>query len=222
MTQPNPGPFHLRSLQNFAINQERQRSEQALYQFGEYAMFCLMWNRFDYDAGLVGLCLRCTVGRGLIAEVYQQAAEANCPDCFGTRYEGGFKALLVRPAIWDVNEEVDAGEPRGLALMMSGTVQTTGDFRIWKGDFVFRADGSRWQVKNLTTSHIQTGFGFEGAQDVAGYNFGGIIREDETTACYLIPPLGPDCVALLSVPVTHYPRDFSATEVHRTSVLNGY
>ena len=50
---------HLPDPQAYAIDQERARHDSALYSFGEYAMFVLMWNIIDHEAGLVDRCPTC-------------------------------------------------------------------------------------------------------------------------------------------------------------------
>lgn len=211
MTQP----FSLRDTQDWAIAQERQRHAEALYSFGEYAGFCLLWNRIDFDNGLVGGCLRCVVPRGKVADVYQQAAESLCPECFGTGYEGGVKAFLVRPSLWDDTEDTESSGQRGLTINQTASVQTTADFRLRANDFIFRADGTRWQMRSIGANNIRTGFGNSGRSDIAGYNFGTVVREDEGSVAYTIPPLD---LSFLDVVAAHYPLDFSAVEVKNAPV----
>lgn len=214
MTQP----YHLPERQQYAIEQERQRHNQALYAFGEYAMFCLLWRRTDYDAGLVGSCLRCVVPYGAIAEVYQQSADSKCPECFGTSYAGGFKALLVRPSLWDYTEEATTGSTRGVLISQSASVQTTADFRLRTNDFIFRVDGSRWQMRTMSTNHLRTGF-TPSQNDAVGYNFGTVGREDEDSVAYLIPPATETLTEILAEATTrHAPTDWREHEVIRGPV----
>src|SRR6478609_414109 len=57
-------PYYLRDRQNWAVEQERMRHDEALYSIGEYAIFVLMWHIQDLTAGLVQRCSRC-YGDGL-------------------------------------------------------------------------------------------------------------------------------------------------------------
>ena len=211
MTQP----YHLPDRQQYAIDQERMRHSQALYAYGEYALFCLMWRRVDFDAGLVAACPRCAVPHGIIADVYQQAAESKCPVCFGTAYEGGFKALLVRPSMWDYTEEAHSNVTRGAMVTQTASVQTTHDFRMRTGDFIFRVDGSRFQIRTVSSNHLRTGFS-PSQNDALGFNFGTVVREDEDSVAYLIPPTNDVLEDLLEVAtVARKPVDWSAIEVIR-------
>lgn len=205
--------------QDYAVAQERFRHDQAMGEYGEYSMFLLMWNRMDFDAGLVEECMRCVSPLGRIADVYQQPSDSKCPECFGTRYEGGFKARLVRPALWDMGEDVENDGQRGTTVNQTASVQTTADFRLRAYDYIFRADGSRWQMRTLGSNRLHTGFGTIARTDVIGYNFGTVNREDEGSVAYLIPPDAAGLAALLDVEHAHYPLDFSAAEVIRAPIL---
>jgi hypothetical protein len=91
-------PYYLREPQRWAVDQERQRHLQALYTVGEWTMFCLMWNLEDFQNGLV---TRCSVCYNRSSQAYKQGERNKCPDCFGTTFEGGFRAqhgLLHDPA----------------------------------------------------------------------------------------------------------------------------
>ena len=138
--QPESGPralqtpYHLREQQNYAVTQERMRHDQALYSLGEYAAFVLMWHIQDFEAGLVTRCSRCYGENNLIAQVYEQPVENKCPVCFGTTFDGGYKAILVRPSIWDTNEEDFRLSARGEVIVQTASVQSTSDFRLRTGD----------------------------------------------------------------------------------------
>lgn len=207
-------PYHLPDRQQYAINQEQQRHTQALYQFGEHAMFVLLWNREDFDAGLVGACLRCVVPRGLVADVYQQVAESKCPECFATGYEGGYKAKIVRPSLWDYTEDSFETHARGDIKTQSASVQSTWDFKLRNGDYIFRGDLTRWQMRTHATNHLRTGFTpvDQHGSDALGYNYGTVSREDEDSVAYKIPPSNESLAALLDVEHAHYPLNFAAVE----------
>lgn len=211
-------PYHLPDQQAYAVAQERMRHSQALYAYGEYSMFCMLWNRLDYDNNLVGSCLRCSIPLGPITDVYQQPSDSRCPECFGTGYEGGFKALLVRPALWDDAEDVNNDGSRGMTINQTASVQTTADFRLRTYDYIFRADGSRWQMRTIGSNNLRTGFEHMGRADVVGYNFGTVTREDEASVAYLIPPTKDALRTILDVEHAHYPLNFSSVETIRAPV----
>ena len=52
-------PYFLKTPDFYMIGQERQNHNEAVYLYGEYAMFALMWNAIDFAAGLVDHCPNC-------------------------------------------------------------------------------------------------------------------------------------------------------------------
>lgn len=193
--------FQRRSPQDYALEQERDRHEEALLALGEYVLFILLWQVPDYEAGLVGRCW-CVGDTGVaddvdeaIAATYRQSAKKECTDCWGTTFEGGWKAKLVRPAIVDITAEaLEQLTPRGEVDRHTANVQTTGDLRLHAGDWFLRGDCSRWQMAGLDTTRLYTGF-----QPVAtvrqsvGFNYGRANLEDPETIIYQMPP---DCATL--------------------------
>ncbi len=200
-----PDPKH------YAVFQERWRHDQALYSYGEYAMFCLLWRIRDHDNGLVGRCPTCFLSRGKVAETYGQAAQERCPDCFGTTFEGGYKALVVRPMILDTAEESEDVERRGVVIRSTASLQTTSDLDLTE-DFMFRADGTRWQVEGAPGNKLTTGFEHRTTTENSLGAVVRAVREDESSVAYLIPPDTATLVAALDVTHFHYPLDFSAIE----------
>lgn len=157
-------PFVIRDQQPWAEVTERRSQSEALFRYGEYAMFVLMWNLEDFKRGLVARCQRCYGRFGRIAEAYNQPSQSNCPDCFGTTFEGGYRARVVRPTVWDDTTDDTNPGPRGEILTSNTTVQTTSDLRIHNDDYIFRADGTRWQALDPSGQSVRTGFGPD-AQD---------------------------------------------------------
>jgi hypothetical protein len=112
MTTPPVGlsnsPFYLRPHQNWAIEQERYRHNQALYSVGEMVMFVLMWHVEDHLKGYVRRCPRCFNGDDArAAKVYEQSTVNKCPMCYGTTFEGGVRAKIIRPAIITDSDRTD-------------------------------------------------------------------------------------------------------------------
>lgn len=210
MTQP----YYLPDPQNFALDQERMRHSQALYAFGEYTMFVLMWTLLDFEAGLIGRCQTCFLAYGKVAEAYGQPSKNDCPDCFGTSLEGGFKARIVRPAMWDFTEPDTQDNARGEVTLASATVQTTGDVSMNTGDYLFRADGTRWQARSNDTNHLHTGFEMlNSARSALGYTYTQASLEDDTSVAYLIPPTKDVLTSRLDLTRVRYPQGFADLEI---------
>jgi len=233
--------------QNYAVTQERQRHDQALYSLGEQAIFALAWNVTDLiapgtdltdfaaTAGKARRCTRCFAGApgspaALVSSVYKQAINAKCPVCFGTTLVAadtrvmdttatlgastvGLKALLVRPSIWDTNEEDYRASSRGQVIVQTTSVQSTGDFRMRTGDYLFRSDGSRFQMRTMSSNELRTGFATPTQSAVVGYNYGTCAREDESSVAYLIPPSAAVLLARLTLSHPHVPQGFADLEV---------
>ena len=202
---PNAQPFYVRQTQDWAVTQERQRHTQALHWVGEPALFVLMWKVEDYEHGLVTKCPRCSATDSSvdarIAAVYQQPQTARCPFCFGTTFHGGVRAKIIRPAIFtDVDEDERKGG-RGVTHSEQLTVESTEDFRSRTGDFVFRRDGSRWQLGLPTRVQVRTGFGHP-TQEAAsiGYARMPAAREDESSVAFEIPPNANELREWLAAP----------------------
>lgn len=217
MTDASLQPHWLPDVQNWAIDQERQRHLDAVYAYGEYAVFVLMWRVQDFEAGLVGRCKRCYLSQGKIAEVYGQGKQNKCPDCFGTTFEGGYRARIIRPALWDHDSTEQHGpRPRGDTFQANARVQTTDDFNLNTDDYVFRADGTRWQIAKTDWDLLHTGFGFpDQFGTLVGWNLTSVNLEDESSVAYLIPPTPDDVEDILTLPQrfpTRYPMDFSQYE----------
>jgi hypothetical protein len=220
---PRVQPYHLQAQQDFAIEQERKRHAEALWQVGEYCVFFLMWHLLDFQQGLVTRCSRCWVGTGLdarIAAVYEQPKNQKCPVCFGTTFEGGYRARIVRPAIFadtDIDERV---EKRGEVHPDNASVETTWDFRIRPGDFVIRADNSRWRMRVPSRTTLRSGFGFPGQTDTS-LTYARIVaeREEPTTMVYLLPPTDAEEIRNILSQPARSPLDFRAFEVLRGPLI---
>lgn len=180
--------------------------------FGEFAMFVLLWNILDHNAGLVERCSTCYLAQGKIADVYGQSSQAKCPDCYGTTFEGGIKAKLVRTSLWDVNEEDNQADHRGEVIVQTATVQATSDFRLRSGDYIFRADGTRWKMRTMSTNSLRTGFMEPEFRTEVGWNYGTVNREDYSSVAYDIPPDPETLMAALDVTHLRYKPDFSMLE----------
>lgn len=204
MTEPNVQPFYVRQRQDWAVGHVRQQHVQALFIAGEPAMFTLMWKVEDFEAGLVTRCTRCrqdpTSIEGRIQAVYQQPLTATCPVCYGTTFNGGIRAQIVRPAIFTDTDEDERKSGRGVVHQENASVETTEDFRARTGDYVFRRDGSRWQLSGATRMQVRTGYEHPTqAATSIGYARISASREDESSVAFIIPPTASALTTILNV-----------------------
>lgn len=158
-----------------------------------------MWDLDDFYANRVDRCSRCQgtaneepSSAALIFESFKQPAEDHCPVCYGSTFEGGWRAQIVRPAIWnELGEEVDQIQPRGeVHKQAAHSVESTWDFYMRDGDYIFRPDGSRWQVGSVMQTRLVAGFGYTSrAESQLGVNLATVTREEDTAVAFDIPPL---------------------------------
>ena len=193
------------------VEQERWRHTDALFRFGEYTMFVLMWRIQDFEAGLVDRCPTCYVAYGEVADAYGQPAKRLCPDCYGTTFEGGYRAKIVRPAIWDLGAELNQRTPRGELTVNAAQIQSTPDFRMKVEDYAFRGDGKRWQIKTIGVNRLNTGFyTVTDPNSLLAYNVGQAALEDPSSVAYIIQPDETSLMATLDIKAAYRtPEDFS-------------
>ena len=230
MGSVNPHPltktaFWLGRKQDHVLSHLSESHNEVLYQYGEYVVLVMLWHVRDFEAGLVERCHTCsnpgdaTSMEDRIAKAYgYQSDIANCPDCFGTSYEGGYRARVIRPAIVsDTNTETSQAR-RGEITTDTIALETTSDIYLRTGDYIFRADNSRYRTAEMSTLVLRTGFDVPEQQE----SIGGVIPqaklEDPTSVAYLIPPAPADINALLNNLSLnrHIPTDVTALDV-----LNG-
>ena len=190
---PNNQPMYIRQSQDWALEQERMRHVEAIYWVGEPAQDVFLWKEEDYEAGYVSRCPRCRQVDGSIdariQEAYRQPVQTQCPWCFGTTFDGGVRAKVVRPTIFTDTNEIERKGARGVVYPESCTVETTNDFRARMGDFVCRQNGSRWQLSVPNGILLRTGFMHVNQRD-AGLGYAQIpaARMDRSSVAYQIPP----------------------------------
>jgi hypothetical protein len=234
-----PLPAWQRDIEGWAIARELQVHAQALWQYGELAYFALMWHVLDFELGLVMRCYRCwdaqlnapvMVGpEQQIAAAYGQGNQYACPVCFNTTFalpEGmsalpGVRALLVRPALFSDYDRAQASQPRGVFNSSQMDVESTPDFRVRNGDFIFRADNSRWQLKVPKRISLQTGFSYPYQATAAiTYNFASAGLEDPGTIAYQIPPPAAALAQILGT-YTRVPVNYGWAEVINGPLIPG-
>jgi hypothetical protein len=215
MPVDDPRRFHRPDRQGYAIEQARDRHTEALYRRGEYAMFVLMWDVEDFEIGRVNRCPICIgrFGDDVEKAFGGQPAQEKCPDCLGTGLEGGWKAKIIRPSLWTVElSEDEVQGRRGVHEAQQANVQSTFDFTMDRGDFILRADGTRWYVRAPRTSLLAEGFGVltDGAAST-GFNFAGAVQEPTTSVAFLVQPEASVLMPILH-PAGHGMVDFSPHE----------
>ena len=218
MSIADPRRFHRPDPQQYALDQARDRHTEVLYRRGEYAMFVLMWDVFDFEAGRVVRCRDCvdSFGDDVTAAFGGQSAESQCESCLGTGFEGGWKAKIIRPSLWDATAEPDEDQARrGTVERQFQAVQTTFDFRLNRGDYVLRADGSRWYARAPRGARLSTGF--ETAKSL-GFNYATVERLPTTHVAFKITPEPAALIAVLAQG-GHGMVDFSAYERIREGVV---
>jgi hypothetical protein len=202
------------------------RHTQALYMVGEYAMFVLMWHNDDEIAGLITRCSECQVSgdaiKDQVAAAYGQADQHKCPTCFGTTFEGGFKARIIRPAIFSDADEDEQKQAKGVMKPQDLSVESTTDFRVRSGDYVFRATGDRYYLRVPQRITLRTGFSVPHQSAMAiGYNHARASQEDRTSVAYDIPT-GPEDAPPLEDLLTmgsRVPFDFDPYETIRGPLI---
>lgn len=219
-----PAAYSLRARQDWAVATERQRNAQALYMVGESCFFALMWHQEDFQAGLVARCLTCYAGDPAAA-AYGQSSQNDCPDCYGTTYEGGYKALIIRPAVFGDTDEGETRTNRGVARGGDLDVESTPDFRVRSGDYVIRSSGERYYLRVPDRITARTGFGPPYQSSAAiGYNHARASDEDPSSPAYLIPPSAAALPRILNAPLAADRfdgtlPDFSAYEIVRAPLI---
>lgn len=181
--------FFLTDQRWWEINLERQRTLDALYRNGEWAAFVFTWKVHDFERGWVQRCPNCQQTSSLVNSTYQSPAFDRCVQCLGTLYSGphgGVKALLVRPSMWTFGEKDVQYLPRGETETVSANVTTTHDVRLYSRDYVIRADGNRFGVMGVNTTHLSSGFGPVEHTNTAINSSYSIVRENETSPAYMV------------------------------------
>jgi hypothetical protein len=211
---PRLQPYHLPDPHRYAIEQERKRHHDALYRFGEYAFFVLMWRVRDFEEGLVERCSLCYRSSGEVAEAYGQSVRHRCASCYGTTFEGGYKARIVRPTIWNDTGQTHRDSPRGEVITETATsIEAPADFLLRTGDYIFRGDGTRWQMASMGKTEISVGFETRTDQrNAVAFNFGRANLEDRSSVVYDIPPTEEALIAALDLRDPRHPQDFTSVE----------
>lgn len=214
-------PYWTRERQSWAIEQERNRHTEALYQYGELAFFALMWNLADFQNNLVGRCSACYISQGKIAAAYGQGDQYKCPDCFGTTFEGGYKAIIVRPALFGDTDKDQKAHSRGQVTSDEVDIESTSDFLIRTGDYCFRETGDRFYLRVPTRVTLRTGFGTPWMTTTSiTYSHARAVIEDTSDVSHIIPPTNATVLQVLSAAAqSRLPIDMSTHETIRAPLI---
>jgi hypothetical protein len=226
-----------RDVQAYAISLERQRHVQALWQFGELAIFALLWTTLDFASGFAARCPRCFITPGDVdnetqfASAYGQGNQYNCPVCFNSQFvaasplsgsQPGLRALLIRPTIFtEIDKDTQQHTGRGVMNPANVNAETTPDFRVRSGDYMFRADGTRFRLRVPHRVTVRTGFAEPWQQPAAiTYEQLSAGLEDPTSVAFIIPPDAPTLQLWLGT-YTRVPVDYSWAEVINGPLIPG-
>lgn len=181
-------PFRPAPAMPWASRHVAHAQTEALYAVGELVLFTLMWRPVDFEAGLVGHCTTCFDGaESRQARAFKQPTKRECPDCYGTTYEGGFRAQIIRPALMADRNAETTDAPRGVVTIDTISFETTPDFTLHKGDYLFRFDNTRFQCEERRESIVRTGF----VSPMHADSFAALSTahlEDNTSVAFRIPP----------------------------------
>lgn len=210
-------PWWMAQDQDWAESHVTASHHDALYRFGEYVMFTLLWTAKDAEDGLVGPCTNCMGGR--ISQAYDEVPDPYCTRCYGTTFEGGFRAQIIRPAIvTDRNTETKEAQ-RGEFTLDAVSIETTSDFFSRSGDLMFRADGSRYQMDQMDTVVIRSGFSHpQQVETVGGVIPSAKLEANLAAPAHRIPPAGDVLAQMLAA--ASQDRHL-VTGVHRQDVVRG-
>jgi hypothetical protein len=187
-TSPRQQPHWYKDVEGWATQQVLDSHHDALYSHGEYAMFVLMWHPGDFRAGLVGRCQVCSAQSSRAFAAYEQPTRRRCPSCFGTTFEGGYRARIVRPSLWlDRTQDTVEGR-RGEVRTSYLALETTFDFTLHAGDYIFRLGGDRYACAELDSPPVRTGFESPAEQLYVGGVVDKVALEDPSSVAYAIPP----------------------------------
>lgn len=212
-------PYYVREPQNWAVEQERMRHIQPMYTVGELAMFVLLWTIRDFEVGRVVRCDQCYTSRGVIAEAYGQPSKNKCPYCYGTTFDGGFRAVIVRPVMINDTDPNQQFQNRGVPETEDINVETTPDFQINSGDYLFRATGERFALRAPSRNTLRSGFMAPYQADTKiSYAALRASREDETSAAYIIPPDAHRLDQILTL-YSRLPYAFADKEITRDALI---
>lgn len=207
-------PYRAGVVQPWAADTLDKAHEEALYSYGEMCLYTLMWRMIDHERGLVERCSTCFGGSySRQAAAFKQPTNRECPDCFGTTFDGGYRAQIIRPTLFaDRNSELSE-ESRGYVTSDTLQVETTSDFTLHKGDYLFRFDNTRFQLEAKRDPVLRTGF----VPPTMADSFGGTVTahlEETTTTAFRIPPASPEELQdLLGLPGPFFVEDITATDV---------
>lgn len=213
----------LQRATTYDIDQEQQRHDDAIHWFGEMSCFLSWWRIEDFNSGYVERCSTCSSAvPDDVFEAYKQPHQTKCPNCYGTTFEGGLRAVYYRPAIWDLTPVSEDVQKRGEVRRVRGVVQTLSDLDLRDGDHIVRSDGTRWCMDQPVWQEITTGMGSQ--RGIINRRLRGKVnvnREEEKGDPVWLVPVNLNALALVGwVPyVPHQPHPLDQYNIPETAGL---
>lgn len=214
-------PFWLPQTQTYSNLRLIDSHTHVLYSLGEYCLFILMWHVDDFKAGRVGRCTTCYTTRARASEAYKQSDDGSCPNCYGTSFEGGFRAQVIRPTLVSDRSTDTVPERHGEVITDTVSLETTTDFSTHTGDYVVRAEGTRYRMEEMGTLVVRSGFDLPYQSESVGGLIPSAKLENPSSVAYLISPLATEINELLfSLAVDRQtPRDVTAWDVRHGPLI---
>ncbi len=212
----------LRDPQNWAVEQERLRNQQALYAYGEYVIVYSMWDIGSFHRGEVEHCSRCWLADEIAAKTYKQPMEEKCSGCFGTGFEGGYRARLVRPAvILESSETEHVQADRGHHDRSSVNVNIAAEFMMHNGDYMIRADNTRWQLHSASVELLSTGFAhLSRGGSAIGHSVSSATAVPHSSVAFMLDPVdAAEVEVLIGAQYLRSPQDFTDFEIIRAPLI---
>ena len=145
----------------------------AFKQRGQRVVFRHRWNDQDNEAGLVTKCSRCYDG------AYQDAADTDCPVCFGSGYTGGYAPPFNSWAdLDDITKEIDWKQGIGYFEPDTGNAKSYYDPPLRELDVVWIVD--KWDKVNKEVLEVHDMFVIVGSV-TTGYIKNNVTTMDDET-----------------------------------------
>ena len=150
-------------VEPYAIRLARQSIRDSLMSHGEECILLHMFHPNEVQDDL--RYPRCPV---CFDDLYSQGAKYDCPNCYGTTFDGGVKDVFRAWAIFtDANDEETFGK-RGVWHPVASSIQTEHIPDLWQRDYVVRVGSwtmdhrvesvdSIYVFKGVTNESLRTG-----------------------------------------------------------------
>lgn len=138
-------------VEPYAIRMARQSIRDSLMSHGEECVLFHMYHVNEVDKDIT--VARCPV---CYDDIYKQGEQFDCPNCYGTTFDGGVMQAWRAWAIFtDANDEETFGK-RGFWHPVASSVHTEWQPDLWQRDYVARV--AKWspdhRVMNLDAIYV--------------------------------------------------------------------